>query len=61
MSLFFSMYAADVEEFYVKLEDYNIHSQSDATMTNIKVATIIKHRGFSSKPLVRESVEKISH
>jgi hypothetical protein len=47
------MSASDVPKLEVKLGDHNINSQSEAVTTNVKVANIIKHKGFSQRTLVR--------
>jgi secreted trypsin-like serine protease len=45
------MSASDVPKLMVKLGDHNINSRSDAQTTDVKVANIIKHKGFSQRTL----------
>ena len=49
---FHSMKASDVPKLEVKLGDHNIQSTSDVRTTNVRVANIIKHKGFSQRTLV---------
>ena len=48
----YSMKASDVPNLEVKLGDHDISTTSDAVTTNVKVANIIKHKGFSQRTLV---------
>ena len=54
--LFFSMSASDVPKLQVKLGDHNINSQTEARTTDVGVANIIKHKGFSQRTLVSRYV-----
>lgn len=51
MLSFFSMRASDVPKLLVMLGDHNINSKSDAITTDVGVANIIKHKGFSQRTL----------
>ena len=51
-NFFCSMKASDVPNLEVKLGDHNINSRSEAVTTNVRVANIIKHKGFSQRTLV---------
>ena len=46
------MKASDVPRLEVKLGDHNINSRTDVQTTDVKVANIIKHKGFSQRTLV---------
>ena len=47
------MSASDVPKLEVKLGDHDISTTTEAVTTNVKVANIIKHKGFSQRTLVR--------
>ena len=50
------MSASDVPKLEVKLGDHNINSRTEAVTTDVKVANIIKHKGFRRKTLVRNKL-----
>ena len=52
-----SMKASDVPKLEVKLGDHNIQSTTDTKTTDVKVANIIKHKGFSQRTLVSKSIQ----
>ncbi len=54
--MFFSMSASNVPNLQVKLGDHNINSQTEAKTTDVGVANIIKHKGFSQRTLVSKYV-----
>lgn len=45
------MTARDVPKLSVKLGDHNINSRTEVKTTDVKVANIIKHKGFSQRTL----------
>ena len=51
------MKASDVPKLEVKLGDHNIQSTTDTKTTDVKVANIIKHKGFSQRTLVSKPIQ----
>ena len=52
MDFYFSLKASDVPNLEVKLGDHNISSRSEVVTTNVRVANIIKHKGWSRRTMV---------
>ena len=46
------MKSSDIPTLMVKLGDHDINTETETTTQNIKVAQIIKHKGFSQSTLV---------
>ena len=49
------MKSSDIPTLMVKLGDHDINTETETATQNIKVAQIIKHKGFSQSTLVSYS------